>query len=91
MMVEWLFLTMPWLCLQFVIAVFPDHTHYFFVFYTMFIYLVARNADGVACKRKAPLNRQHLQPQVLSVYLYNTCTSRDMIFPTMRFVRPTKA
>ena len=26
-MVEWLFLTMPWGCLLFVIVVFPDHTH----------------------------------------------------------------
>ena len=25
----WLFLTKPWVCLQFVIAVFPDHTHYY--------------------------------------------------------------
>ena len=25
----WLFLTMPRVCLQFVIVVFPDHTHYF--------------------------------------------------------------
>ena len=25
--VVWLFLTMPWVCLQFVIVVFPDHTH----------------------------------------------------------------
>ena len=30
MMVEWLFLAVPWGCLQFVIVVFPDHTHYFF-------------------------------------------------------------
>ena len=29
MIVVWLFLTMPWVCLQFVIVVFPDHTHYF--------------------------------------------------------------
>ena len=28
-MVEWLFLSVPWGCLQFVIVVFPDHTHYF--------------------------------------------------------------
>ena len=28
-MVEWLFLAMPWDCLQFVIVVFPDYTHYF--------------------------------------------------------------
>ena len=29
-MVEWLFLTVPWGCLQFVIVVFPDHTHLLF-------------------------------------------------------------
>ena len=28
-MVEWLFLALPWVCLRFVIVVFPDHTHYF--------------------------------------------------------------
>ena len=27
--VVWLFLAVPWVCLQFVIVVFPDHTHYF--------------------------------------------------------------
>ena len=33
--VMWLFLTMQWVCLQFVIIVFPDHTHYFLsMFYT---------------------------------------------------------
>ena len=30
-MVEWLFLTVPWGCLQFVIVVFPDHTHLLFL------------------------------------------------------------
>ena len=30
-MVEWLFLTVPWGCLRFVIVVFPDHTHLLFV------------------------------------------------------------
>ena len=29
-MVEWLFLAMPWGCLRFVIVVFPDHTHLLF-------------------------------------------------------------
>ena len=29
--VMWLFLLMPQVCLQFVILVFPDHTHYFFI------------------------------------------------------------
>ena len=32
MMIEWLFLAVPWGCLQFVIVVFPDHTHYFLQF-----------------------------------------------------------
>ena len=29
-MVEWLFLAVPWGCLRFVIVVFPDHTHILF-------------------------------------------------------------
>ena len=29
-MVEWLFLAVPWDCLRFVIVVFPDHTHLLF-------------------------------------------------------------
>ena len=29
-MFEWLFLAVPWGCLQFVIVVFPDHTHLLF-------------------------------------------------------------
>ena len=27
----WLFLIVSWVCLQFVIVVFPDHTHFLFV------------------------------------------------------------
>ena len=30
-MVEWLFLAVPWGCLRFVIVVFPDHTHLLFL------------------------------------------------------------
>ena len=29
-MVEWLFLAVPWCCLRFVIVAFPDHTHLLF-------------------------------------------------------------
>ena len=29
--VVWLFLTVPWVCLQFVIVVFPGQTHYYFL------------------------------------------------------------
>ena len=31
MIVVWLFLAVPWVCLQFVIVVFPCHTHLLFV------------------------------------------------------------
>ena len=27
--VVWLFLAVPWVCMQFLIVLFPDHTHYF--------------------------------------------------------------
>ena len=27
--VVWLFLAVPWVCLHFAVVVFPDHTHYF--------------------------------------------------------------
>ena len=30
-LVEWLFLAVPWGCLLFVIVVFPDHTHLLFI------------------------------------------------------------
>ena len=33
-MLVWLFLAVPWVCLPFVIAVFPDHTHYFQCIFT---------------------------------------------------------
>ena len=34
-MFEWLFLMVPYGCLQFVIVVFPDHTHLLFLFSTL--------------------------------------------------------
>ena len=33
MMIERLFLAVPWGCLRFVIVVFPDHTHLLFFYY----------------------------------------------------------
>ena len=32
LMVVWLFLAVPWVCLPFVIVVFPDHTHLVFLY-----------------------------------------------------------
>ena len=40
-MVEWLFLTVPWGCLRFVIVVFPDHTHLLFLMNTTIRYLLS--------------------------------------------------
>ena len=39
-MVEWLFLAVPWGCLRFVIVVFPDHTTYYFYMLYMWIYKI---------------------------------------------------
>ena len=36
--VVWLFLAVPWICLQFVIVVFPDHTYYFRLYFGMLEY-----------------------------------------------------
>ena len=37
--VVWLFLAMPWVCLQLVIVVFPDHTHLLYTMtYTFFTF-----------------------------------------------------
>ena len=31
LVIVWLFLSVPWVCLQFVIVIFPDHTHLLFL------------------------------------------------------------
>ena len=36
-MVEWLFLAVPWGCLQFVIVVFPEHTHLLFLLFLVIL------------------------------------------------------
>ena len=43
-MVERLFLTVPWGCLRFVIVVFPDHTHLLFL--VMELQNLCYNSDG---------------------------------------------
>ena len=43
-MVERLFLEVPWGCLQFVIVVFPDHTH------LIFLYLTEQSTMCVCCR-----------------------------------------
>ena len=36
LVVVWLFLAVPWVCLQFEIVIFPDHTHYFLLYLNNF-------------------------------------------------------
>ena len=40
MLVLWLFLSVPWVCLQFVIVIFPNHTH------LQFLGVIHANSDG---------------------------------------------
>ena len=46
MRVVWVFLLVPWVCLQFVIVVFPDHTHllFFYNFGARFMLLLLFNS-----------------------------------------------
>ena len=47
-MVERLFLTVPWSCLQFVIVVFPDHTHLLFLILLYTMYALSGIWQGVS-------------------------------------------
>ena len=49
-MVEWLFLAVPWGCLQFVIVVFPDHTHLLIFRHYSFRAFNNKSADQAAHK-----------------------------------------
>ena len=45
MIVVWLFFAMPWVCLQYVIVVFTDHTHLLF----LIIVLRSSRTHGAMC------------------------------------------
>ena len=52
--VVWLFLSVPWVCLQFVIVVFPDHTHLLFLFRKTISYMLSADhvfVEAYACYR----------------------------------------
>ena len=51
LIVVWLFLTVPWVSLQFVIVVFPDHTHLLTIF----------SGDSVQFQRVQALTRSQTQ------------------------------
>ena len=43
LMVVWLFLAVPWVCLLFVIVLFPDHTHLLFLGSGYLLYVLYMN------------------------------------------------
>ena len=44
-MVVWLFLAVSWVCLRFVIVVFPDHTHYIWCKVTLNFTIIVFKSD----------------------------------------------
>ena len=48
-MVERLFLAVPWGCLGFVIVVFPDHTHLLFLVEVGYLLLNTKNQGSMPC------------------------------------------
>ena len=50
--VVWLFLAFPWVCLQFVIVVFPDHTHllFFMILNKLHVLKISSGRESLVCK-----------------------------------------
>ena len=44
MIAVWLFIAVPWVCLQFAIVVFPDHTHLLFYIIYLHYYINMSNS-----------------------------------------------
>ena len=56
-MIEWLFLAVPWGCLRFVIVVFPDHTHLlFFATHEIHKYFISPDEIKVIFNKNRLLN-----------------------------------
>ena len=51
MMVVWLFLAVPWVCLRFVIVVFPDHSHLLFLIDLMYWNILEVFVEVCFCHR----------------------------------------
>ena len=61
MIVVWLFLVVPWVCLKFAIVVFSNHTHYF----TLFIYIITFTCQ-ILIKRvlHSEIDMLHSHPEI---------------------------
>ena len=68
-MVAWLFLKVPWVCLLFVIVVFPDHTHLLFLGSEYPLYLLYMNhktGDLETCFTSLDSEYEHEMPMTRS-------------------------
>ena len=74
-MVEWLFLAVPWGCLRFVIAVFSDHTHYF-------LYLLCLCARLFICALSSPAGKG-----LTSWFSFVVYNCEFVTFPLVSWVR----
>ena len=73
MIVAWLFLTMPRVCLQFVIVVFPDHTHLLFLPVPFNIMLYRMDHDiNESCYKVTILERSWRKMTILWSFSYNS-------------------
>ena len=98
-MVEWLFLEVPWRFLRFVIVVFPDHTYYFlwfvtqtphnfygrvFIFGTMIIYGMYLKTT-VSDQTPSPWN-QRPSSNILMIYLMDCNSNSSFSFWQFVFI-----
>ena len=64
----WLFLAVPWVCLQFVIVVFPDHTHFLFL---------VKGTDGWIKSLQNNLSQKIVDLTITYTYATCTCSLRN--------------
>ena len=90
-MVVWLFLAVPWVCLRFVIMVFPDHTHLLFLRYAGYLVLSLWSMDRLRNRQniigiKHMYNETIIQPPETYGTIYGlgrACWGQD-ISPTFK-------
>ena len=92
--VVWLFLAVPWVSLQFVIVVFPDHTH--ILFFTVKLKLLKQGYQYLKLHRSfANFYNKHAELFVNTQYLFKnssatshirTCVYGDLVYKFKRIV-----
>ena len=83
-MVERLFLAVPWGCLQFVIVVFPDYTHLLFIHF--FNFMIKTHVNS---KDSSPKSLEYMFLFVCFVALRPKSTAEVMAGRSVHITRPT--